>query len=194
MKNKGLMTVLIIVGVLVLGLLFLVGIYNKLVAAEEGVKSAWAQVENVYQRRVDLIPNLVATVKGYAAHEKETLQNIVEARSNISKMNLSADVINDPNMMAKFQSAQGELSSALSKLMVVVESYPDLKASQNFLALQQQLEGTENRITVERRRFNDSARAFNTMIRSIPNVFVARFMGLSKKAYFEADSGAEKAP
>ncbi|MDP3920317.1 MAG: LemA family protein [Candidatus Omnitrophota bacterium] len=170
------------------------GVYNKLVTAEEGVTSAWSQVENVYQRRADLVPNLVETVKGYAAHERETLQGVVDARSKISQMNVSADVIRDPNMLAQFQQAQGALSSALSRLMVVVERYPDLKASQNFLALQTQLEGTENRITVERKRFNDAAREFNTLRRVFPNVFIARMMGFGEKAYFTATEGAAQVP
>ncbi|MBF0254757.1 MAG: LemA family protein, partial [Candidatus Omnitrophica bacterium] len=142
----------------------------------------------------DLVPNLVATVKGYAAHEKETLQGVVDARAKISQMNVSSDVVNSPQAMEQFQQMQGALSSALSRLMVVVERYPDLKASQNFLALQTQLEGTENRITVERRRFNEAARVFNTFRRQFPNVIIANMMGFASKAYFEADAGAAKAP
>ena len=163
-------------------------------AREEGVTSAWAQVENVYQRRMDLVPNLVSTVKGYAAHESETLQNVVEARSKISQTNISSDAISDPSQLQAFQKMQGELSSALSRLMVVVERYPDLKASKNFLALQSQLEGTENRISVERRRFNEAARNFNTYRRKFPNIIISNMMDFQKKAYFESDEGAQKAP
>jgi len=187
-------TLCAIVGIIVLFVMMFGGVYNKLVTLEEGVSESWAQVENVYQRRMDLIPNLVATVKGYAAHEKETLQGVVEARSKVSQMTIGADVLNNPQAMAQFQKVQGALSSALSRLMVVVERYPDLKASQNFLALQTQLEGTENRIAVERRRFNMAARAFNTRIRVFPDRFVAGWAGLSKKSYFEAEEGAAKAP
>ena len=181
-------------GVILLTALFFGGTYNKLVTAEEGVKSSWSQVENVYQRRLDLVPNLVETVKGYAAHERETLEGVVEARSKISQMQISSDVVNNPAQFEKFQQMQGGLSSALSRLMVVVEQYPDLKASQNFLALQTQLEGTENRIAVERHRFNEAAQGFNTFRRQFPNIFVANVMGFAEKAYFASDAGAEKAP
>ncbi|MFA7001187.1 MAG: LemA family protein [Candidatus Omnitrophota bacterium] len=170
------------------------GIYNRLVAADEGVSSAWAQVQNVYQRRMDLIPNLVETVKGYAAHERETLQGVTDARARVGQVNLSADIVNHPEQLEQFQKAQGSLSSALSRLMVVMEKYPDLKANENFLALQNQLEGTENRIVVERMRFNEAAQKFNTLIRTFPDNFIARFAGFSKKAYFQAEEGAAKAP
>jgi LemA protein len=183
-----------IAAIIGIGALTFGGVYNKLVTSEEGVTSAWAQVENVYQRRADLIPNLVETVKGYAAHERETLEAVVNARAKIAQTKIGADVVNNPDALAKFQGMQGQLSSALSRLMVVVERYPDLKASQNFLALQTQLEGTENRISTERRRFNESARVFNTMRRTFPNVVIARFMGFGEKAYFEAEAGAETAP
>lgn len=188
---KILLIILAILGALGL---YSMGTYNKLVKADEAVKSAWAQVENVYQRRLDLIPNLVETVKGYAAHESETLQAVVEARSKISEVKIASDVVNNPQALDQFQQMQGQLSSALSRLMVVVEKYPDLKANQNFLALQSQLEGTENRIAVERRRFNEVSQEFNTMIRVFPNVFMARFFGFTEKAYFKSDTGAEKAP
>ena len=194
MKKALLITlgVIVIIGLSV-GLMF-GGTYNNLVTKEEGVKSAWSQVENVYQRRLDLVPNLVATVKGYAAHEKETLQNVVEARSKIAKMNITSDVLNNPDALAKFREAQTQMTSALSRLMVVVEQYPDLKASQNFLALQTQLEGTENRITVERKRFNETAQDYNAFRRRFPNVVVANFMGFQNKAYFQADQDAKTAP
>lgn len=194
MKKGILITLAVIVGLAVLVGLFFSGTYNKLVSADEAVKSAWAQVENVYQRRLDLIPNLVETVKGYASHESDTLMAVTEARASISKVNLTSDVVNNPEMMQKFQESQSSLSSALSRLLVVSENYPDLKANQNFLDLQSQLEGTENRIAVERKRFNEVAQAFNTLRRSFPNVIVAGFMGLHAKAYFESDKGAEKAP
>lgn len=192
--KKGLIILGIVIVVIFMVFSFFVGIYNSLVKGEESVESAWAQVENVYQRRLDLVPNLIATVKGYAAHEKSTLLDVVNARSKISQMNISSDVINNPAMLNQFQKMQGELSSALSRLLVVVERYPDLKASQNFLALQTQLEGTENRIAVERRRYNQVAQAFNTSIRVVPNVFIANMAGFKKKAYFEAEKGAEKVP
>lgn len=194
MKKPLLITLGIIAIIVFSGALVFGGAYNNLVTKEEGVNSAWAQVENVYQRRLDLVPNLVETVKGYAAHEKETFQNVVEARSKISKMNVSPEILNSPDALAKFQEAQTQLTSALSRLLVVVEQYPDLKASQNFLALQTQLEGTENRITVERMRFNASARDYNAFRRRFPNVVVAGFMGFKNKAYFEAAQDAKTAP
>ncbi len=169
------------------------GTYNSMVTMDEGVSASWAQVENVYQRRADLIPNLVNTVKGYAAHEKETLQSVIEARSKATSVNIDPANM-DPKALQQFQAAQDGLSSALSRLMVVVERYPDLKANQNFLDLQAQLEGTENRIAVERRKFNDSARAFNTYIRKFPKNIYASIFNFEPKAYFEAEKGAEKAP
>ena len=164
-----------------------------MVSQDEQVTSAWSQVENVYQRRSDLIPNLVATVKGYAAHEKETLEGVINARAKATQTTI------DPTKMTaeslkQYQAAQGELSSALGRLMVVVERYPDLKANQNFLELQAQLEGTENRITVERQKFNDTARSYNTYIRQFPRNMLAGIFGFDKKAYFEAQAGAENAP
>lgn len=192
--------VLIVLGVIVIAALGTVswffGIKNQLIQAEETVNEAWSQVENVYQRRVDLIPNLVATVKGYAAHERETLQAVVEARSRVGQVNAEAlsHVTESPEAFARFQEAQGALSSALSRLMVVVERYPDLKANENFLSLQAQLEGTENRITVERRRYNETARDYNVMIRQFPRSFVATFFDFERKAFFEASAGAEQAP
>ena len=194
MKKALFITLGIIVLIVLCGALVFGGVYNKLVTKEEGVTSAWSQVENVYQRRLDLVPNLVATVKGYAAHEKETLQNVVEARSKISKINVSSEMLNNPDSLAKFQEAQTQLTSALSRLLVVVERYPDLKASQNFLELQTQLEGTENRITVERKRFNEAAQDFNAFRRRFPNVVVAGIMGFKNKAYFQADQDAKTAP
>ncbi len=167
--------------------------YNSMVSMEEGVTAQWSQVENVYQRRSDLIPNLVNTVKGYADFEKETLTQVIEARAKATSVNINPDKL-DAQSIQNFQNAQSGLSSALSKLMVVVEKYPDLKANLGFLDLQAQLEGTENRITVERMKFNESAQAYNTFIRKFPKNLFAGMFGFEKKAYFEADAGAEKAP
>jgi len=169
--------------------------YNTIQQNDEKVIAAWGDVEAAYQRRADLIPNLVEVVKGYAAHEKDTLTAVVEARSKVGKVQIGADVINNPEAMAQFQAAQGGLSSALSRLMVVVERYPDLKANQNFLDLQHQLEGTENRINVARVRFNDAVRIFNTSIRTFPNNLTNNFiLKLSRKEPFKAEAGSEKAP
>lgn len=167
--------------------------YNKMIELREGVDAQWAQVENVYQRRADLIPNLVNTVKGYAAHEQETLQGVVEARSKATSVNINADGVNAESLK-QFQQAQEGLSSALSRLMVVVEKYPDLKANQNFLDLQAQLEGTENRITVERMKFNESARTYNTYIAKFPQNLIAGMFSFERKPYFEAEAGSQKAP
>ena len=167
--------------------------YNSMVEKQEAVTAQWSQVENVYQRRADLIPNLVSTVKGYAAHESETLTGVIEARAKASSVNIDASKL-DASSIQKFQAAQDGLSSALSNLMVVGERYPDLKANQNFLELQSQLEGTENRIAVERKKFNDAARGYNTYIRKFPNNFVAGWFDFEKKDYFEATKGAEEAP
>jgi len=167
--------------------------YNKMVELDEQVSSQWSQVENVYQRRADLIPNLVNTVKGYAAHEKETLEGVIEARSKATSVNVNADKLT-PETLRQFNQAQDGLSSALSRLMVVVERYPDLKANQNFLDLQAQLEGTENRITVERMKFNQTTQLYNAYIRKFPRVIYAGWFGFDKKSYFEAQQGADKAP
>jgi LemA protein len=167
--------------------------YNKMVEMDEQVTSQWAQVENVYQRRADLIPNLVNTVKGYAAHERETLEGVIEARSKATSVNIDPKNLT-PETIQQFNQAQEGLSSALSRLMVVVERYPDLKANQNFLDLQAQLEGTENRITVERQKFNQTTQTYNAYIRKFPQVIYAGWFGFEKKTYFEAQQGAEKAP
>jgi LemA protein len=167
--------------------------YNRMVEKEEAVTAAWSQVENVYQRRADLIPNLVEVVKGYARHEKETLEAVIEARSKATSTNVSVNDL-DASSIQKFQAAQDGLTSALSKLMVVVERYPDLKANQNFLDLQAQLEGTENRISVERKRFNETVQSYNTYIRRFPKNIAANIFGFNKKEYFKAEQGAEKAP
>jgi LemA protein len=186
--------VLIVVGVIVLIMLSKgCGGYNKLVNLNEQVNREWANVENVYQRRADLIPNLVNTVKGYAAHEQETLTKVIEARANATKVTIDPSNMTEQDMQ-RFQAAQGQLNSALSRLIAVAESYPDLKANQNFLALQDQLEGTENRITVERRKFNETATMYNTEIRKFPMVFFAGMFGFRFRPYFQAEAGADKAP
>ncbi|MBO7496606.1 MAG: LemA family protein [Salinivirgaceae bacterium] len=197
MKKKGCLIAGIAVGIILIGIISIVLWYiktgNKIVRLDEGVSESWAQVENVYQRRADLIPNLVATVKGYAEHESSTLTDVVEARAKATSVNVNPEKL-DAASLQQFEEAQGQLSSALSRLMVVVERYPDLKASQNFSELQAQLEGTENRISVERRKFNEVAREYNTYIRQFPASIVANSRGFEKKAYFEAQAGSEKAP
>lgn len=185
-----------LIGLVVLAIVALawgVSLYNGFVQQEEEVNTAWSQVENQYQRRADLIPNLVATVKGYAAHEQETLQAVVEARSKATSTTIDANNM-DEAALAQFQRNQDALSSALSRLMVVVEKYPELKANENFMALQSQLEGTENRITVARRDFNEAAKRYNTGIRRFPSNLVASIAGFDKRPYFEAQAGSEVAP
>jgi len=169
--------------------------YNTMQANDEAVTAAWADVEASYQRRADLIPNLVEVVKGYAAHEKETLSAVTEARAKVGQTQLSREMLDDPEAVAKFQAAQGNLSSALSRLLVVAEQYPDLKANQNFRDLQHQLEGTENRINVARVRYNEAVRVFNTSIRTFPNSLTNKLLlHLSPREPFKAEAGAEKAP
>jgi LemA protein len=172
------------------------GQYNGLVGAEQDVAKQWSQVESVYQRRADLIPNLVATVKGAANFEQETLTKVVEARAKVGQMTVGSDVLNDPGKVAQFQQAQDELSGALSRLMVVVERYPELKAVANFTDLQHQLEGTENRITVERQRFNEVAKSYNTMLKTVPRAWFVKLLGwhFQEKPYFQAQPGAAEAP
>ena len=184
----------IIIGIIVLlAILWGVRRYNGFVTMEEGVTGQWANVENVYQRRADLIPNLVNTVKGYAEHEQETLTQVIEARAKATSVSIDPTNLT-PQSMAAFQQAQDGLSSALSRLMVTVERYPDLKANQNFMDLQHQLESTENRIAVERRKFNEITRGYNTTIRKFPNSLVAGMTGFDQKGYFEAAVGSETAP
>lgn len=190
MKGK----LLVGLGVIVLLVFFGISVNNGLVEKEEGVEGAWAQVENQYQRRADLIPNLVNTVKCAANFEQETLTSVIEARSKATSVNISASDLNDPAKFQQFQQAQGELSGALSRLLVSVERYPELKANANFRDLQSQLEGTENRISTERKRFNDTAQNYNTAIRKFPASIFASIGGFERKAYFEADQGAENAP
>ena len=193
MKKKGLITVIIIVVVVLAIYAWIKGAYNGMVQRQENVEAQWAQVENVYQRRADLIPNLVATVKGYAAHEEGTLTAVIEARAKATSITVDPSEL-DPEDIAKFQAAQDQLSGALSRLLVSVEQYPDLKANENFLALQSQLEGTENRITVERQKFNDAARGYNQYIRMFPRNIIANMFDFEKVGYFKAQAGAETAP
>ena len=192
--KKALITLAIIVIIIFIIGGWAVGVRNNLVASEENVNQAWAQVQNVYQRRYDLIPNLVETVKGYAAQERETFIAVTEARSKVGQIHISADDLEDPQKFRQFQQAQSELGAALSRLLVVAENYPQLKSNENFLQLQSQLEGTENRITVERRRFNEAAQAYNTTLRKFPDNVVAGFFGFEKRPYFEAQAESQTAP
>ena len=170
------------------------GMYNSLVKLNETVNQAWAQVQNQYQRRADLVPNLVETVKGYAQHESQVFTDVAEARASVGKLTITPDVLNNPEAFRKFNEAQGALSSVLSRLMAVAENYPQLKANENFLQLQSQLEGTENRISVERRRFNEVVQDYNVKVRTFPTMIFAGIFGFSQKQYFQAEPGAEKAP
>jgi LemA protein len=196
--KKGWIIALGILAFIIIAVLVVVGWgvrkYNSFVGMNENVKSAWSQVENVYQRRADLVPNLVATVKGVANFEKETYTAVTEARAKVGQIKLTADQLSDPAMIQKFQAAQDGLGSALSRLLVVSENYPQLKANENFLQLQAQLEGTENRITVERQKYNQVAQEYNTAIKKFPGVIIANFSGFKEKEYFKAQEGAEQAP
>lgn len=171
-----------------------VGVHNRLVQLDEGVNEAWAQVENVYQRRADLIPNLVKTVEGAADFERETLTEVIEARSRATSVQLTPEMLRDPNAFAQFEQAQNGLGAALSRLMVVIERYPELKANQNFLQLQDELAGTENRIAVERRRFNQTAQQYNSTVRRVPERLIAGWLGFDERPYFQAAPGADQAP
>ena len=191
--KKGLITLIIAAVVLIGGFMWVKNGYNNMVVADENVQAAWAQVENVYQRRAALIPNLVATVKGYAEHESKTLENVIAARSKATQVTVDpADLTEEA--LARFNEAQGELSAALGRLLMITENYPDLKANQNFLELQAQLEGTENRIATERMKFNETAKSYNTLVRTFPNNILASMFDFEKKGYFEAQAGAETAP
>jgi LemA protein len=197
--KKGLVVLLAlvaaVVGIALLVVLWAAGVNNKIVALNQGVDAQWAQVQNVYQRRAELIPNLVNTVKGAATFEKGTLESVVQARASVGQVKVDPTrAPDDPKQLQQFQAAQDQLSSALSRLLVVVERYPELKANQNFLNLQTQLEGTENRIANERRVFNDKTRDYNTYIQQVPATFVASFRNFRPKPYFEATAGAERAP
>ena len=184
---------IILIAVIAIAAIWGISAYNGLVKMDESVSTAWSNVENQYQRRADLITNLVNTVKGYAAHEKETFQAVTEARSKATQMSINADELT-PEKMLEYQKAQGEVGAALSRLLAITEAYPDLKANENFKELQAQLEGTENRISVERRNFNEVARSYNTSIRTFPKTIIAGMCGFDKRPYFEAEEGANKAP
>ena len=186
-------SIIIIIAVVAVIVIWAVSMYNGLVTMDESVNSQWANVETQYQRRADLIPNLVNTVKGYASHEKETLEGVVEARSKATQMQVNANDLT-PEKLAEYQKAQGAVTSALGKLLAITENYPDLKANQNFLELQAQLEGTENRINVARTNFNNAAQAYNTAIRRFPKSLFVSMFGFDKHAYFEAAEGTETAP
>jgi LemA protein len=191
--KKGTIILLVILGAILLLIMNGCGSYNSMVSKQEATSSAWSQVENVYQRRLDLIPNLVATVKGVANFEQKTLEGVIAARASATQVKVDASKLS-PEQIQKFQASQGELSQALGRLMVVAEQYPQLKATQNFLELQSQLEGTENRIAVERQKFNEIVKDYNTYIRKFPQVLYAGILGFDKKGYFEATAGADKAP
>lgn len=191
--KKGLWILIILIAVVVALFLWVKNTYNGLVAQSEGVSGQWANVENQYQRRADLIPNLVNTVKGYASHENSTLTEVVEARAKATQTQINFSELNEQTL-AQYSQVQGALSSALSRLMAVAESYPDLKASQNFRDLQTQLEGTENRIATERRRFNEMVKSYNVYVQQFPRNLIAGTFGFTPKSFFAAEPGAEKAP
>lgn len=191
--KKGLITVVVLAVIALLLFSWGKNTYNGLVQSDEAVQAAWSQVENVYQRRADLIPNLVATVKGYAEHESSTLQAVIDARAKATQVTVDASNLTE-EQIAKYQAAQGELSQALGRLIAVSEAYPDLKANENFKDLQAQLEGTENRITVERQKFNEEAQSYNTKIRTFPTNLIAGLFNFDRKGYFKAAEGAETAP
>ncbi len=188
--KKGIVIIVVVVAAMAI---WAVSGYNSLVTSEENVKSAWSQVENVYQRRLDLIPNLVATVKGYAEHEQETLESVVAARSKATQITVDPGQLTEENIAA-YQEAQGEIGAALGRLIAISENYPDLKANRNFMELQAELAGTENRIATERRKYNETAKAYNTMVRRFPKNLLASMFGFGQKGYFEADESASSAP
>ena len=192
MKKSTIIWIVVAV-VVIASFVWVKNVYNKLVSADENAQSMWSQVENVYQRRADLIPNLVATVKGYAAHESETLENVVAARAKATQVTVDPSNLTSESV-AKFNEAQGELSTALGRLLLIQENYPDLKANENFRDLQAQLEGTENRIATERMKFNQAVKDYNTDIRRFPSNIIASVFGFEKKGYFEAQAGSEIAP
>ena len=194
--KKGMGCLIAVIAAVVIFGMYLVGVYNGLVGSQQAVETQWANVQNVYQRRADLIPNLVATVKGAASFEQTTLNQVIEARSRVGQISpqATAEILNDPQKFAQFQQAQDQLSGALSRLMVVVEQYPQLQAVQGFRDLQVQIEGTENRIAVERRNFNQAAQDYNTRVRRFPAALFARMMGFQPRPYFQAQPGSETAP
>ena len=191
--KKGTIALIVVVVLILLGGCSAGRAYNKMVTMEEGINKSWANVETQYQRRADLIPNLVNTVKGYATHEQETLDQVIEARSRVTQVTLNAEDIT-PDRLQQYQQAQGEVSQALGRLMMIAENYPDLKANQNFMELQAQLEGTENRISVARKDFNDASMAYNSYIRKFPANIIAGIFGFDTKSYFEAAEGTDRAP
>ena len=193
MKKKGIIITVVIVAVVLMLFVWVKNSYNGMVSRQEAVEAQWAQVENAYQRRADLIPNLVATVKGYAEHEQSTLREVIEARSKATSINVDPTDL-EADDIARFQAAQDQLSGALSRLLVSIERYPDLKANQNFLELQSQLEGTENRITVERQKFNNAAQGYNQYIRQFPRNIISSMFDFEKTGYFKAASGSEVTP
>ncbi len=189
------LVVLAVIGIIIIGgLMWGVGVNNEFVRSEQLVNEKWAQVQNVYQRRADLIPNLVETVKGFAAQERTVLEEVTRARASVAGIKATPELVNDPAAFKKFQQAQAELGGALSRLLVTVERYPELKSNQNFLALQSQLEGTENRIAVERMRYNEAVRDYNTRLKLFPGSLVASFRGFKEKVFFEAAPGSEQPP
>jgi LemA protein len=192
--KTGLIALAVVALVVVGAVGWFVSVNNDLVAKDQAVRESWAQVQNVYQRRADLIPNLVETVKGFAAQERAVLEEVTRARASASSIQVTPELLNDPAALRRFQEAQSQLGSALSRLLVTVERYPDLKSNQNFLALQSQLEGTENRIAVERRRFNEAVREYNTAVRRMPGSFVASLRGFRERPFFEAMPGSEAPP
>jgi LemA protein len=196
--KKGTIIALSVTGGIILIILLLAGwitgMYNSLVKLDETVNQSWAQVQNQYQRRVDLIPNLVEVVKGYAAHEKEVFEKVAEARASVGKIQITPEILANPQLFQQFQQAQSGLSGALSRLLAVAENYPQLKANENFLQLQAQLEGTENRIAVERKRFNEVVQGYNIKVRTFPTAIFAGMFGFGQKQYFQAEAGADKVP
>jgi LemA protein len=192
--KSGLIVLIVIALVVLGGVLWAFGIYNSLVRLDQQVNEKWAQVQNVYQRRADLVPNLVETVKGFATQERTVLEEVTKARASVAGIKATPELVNDPAAMKKFQDAQNQLGGALSRLLVTVERYPDLKSNQNFLALQSQLEGTENRIAVERMRYNEAVRDYNTRLRLAPGSIIARMFGFKEKAFFEATPESQAAP
>jgi LemA protein len=192
---RGCLITLVVVAVVVVGaVVWGIGVNNQLVTLEQDVNAKWAQVQTVYQRRADLVPNLVETVKGFAAQERDVLESVTRARASASSVQLTPEALSDPKALERFQAAQNQLTGALSRLLVTVERYPELRSSQNFLALQTQLEGTENRIAVERRRYNESVQAYNTRRRVFPASLIAGFAGFEPKAFFEATPDAATPP
>jgi LemA protein len=192
--KTGLIVLGVIVAIVIVAFAWGVGVNNRIVTAEVGVNEKWAQVQNVYQRRADLIPNLVETVEGFAAQEKTVLEEVTQARASVGSIKATPELLNDPAAFKKFQDAQNQLGGALSRLLITVERYPELKSNQNFLALQSQLEGTENRITVERQRFNEAVRDYNLRVRVFPASIVAGLRGFREKPFFESTPGSETPP